>query len=258
MPQASPLIVADIGNSALKLAVVRGASPSASSLDNKLQWLHDRFDAAELEQWTPTSPARWCIASVHRGLAAALNHWITTFRPNHTTCELTHSDLPLEVHVDAPEKVGIDRLLTAVAANRRRLPTSAAITITAGTAVTVNAISLSGAFLGGAILPGWPLLAKALNQYTDALPLISDLGANNPAIGKNTADAIRSGLYFGLRGAVETLIEEFENTCGASSEVFIAGGDSRRLHAALGYGTLAPDLVLEGAAIVALARVEKS
>jgi hypothetical protein len=37
--------------------------------------------------------------------------------------ELTHRDLPLEIRLDAPEHVGIDRLLGAVAANARAAAT---------------------------------------------------------------------------------------------------------------------------------------
>jgi type III pantothenate kinase len=258
MFQASPLIVADIGNSAMKLAFASRNSAGQIEFTNKVQWLHEQFDSTQLAPFTAPESATWCISSVHRGKASWLQHIIVELLPGHQRIELTHHELPLKIEVDVPEKVGIDRLLTAVAVNSRRSANSAAITITAGTAVTVNAISASGAFLGGAILPGWPLLAKSLHEYTDALPFVNDLGADQPAIGKNTEAAIRSGLYFGLRGAVEAIVEEFEETCDANMEVFVAGGDSARLHAALGYGTLAPDLVLEGAAIVALAQAEKS
>lgn len=267
MPQ---IIVGDIGNSAIKLAIAQRNDQGVVELSNKLQWLHGDFNAAELERWAPSEEMHWCIASVHRSKTEMLKEWISSRRPNHHVQALTFTNLPLKILVDAPEKVGIDRLLSAVAANHRRGDGEAAITITAGTAVTVNAIDEQGAFLGGAILPGWPLLAKALHQYTDALPLVNDLCSINSlesttsgrgtrdsiqAIGKNTQDAIRSGLYFGLLGAISRLIGEYESLLRSKAEIFYAGGDASPIHHAIGRGVLAPDLVLEGVALAAFAGV---
>lgn len=255
MKDATGIIVVDIGNSAIKLAIARRNQKGAIELTNKLQWLHGDFNSMELEQWAPQGPIHWCIASVHRSKTEMIKEWITAARPEHELQVLSHTDLPLTIQVDAPEKVGIDRLLSAVAANRRKGHGQAAITITAGTAVTVNAIDEQGVFLGGAIVPGWPLLAKALHQYTDALPLVNDLSQLSKSIGKNTHNAIRSGLFFGLFGAVERLIAEFENQLGSKAVLIFAGGDAATIHKAIGRGVLAPDLVLEGAAIVAFARM---
>ncbi len=269
MSDATEIIVVDIGNSAIKLAIARRGQQGAIELTNKLQWLHGDFNSMELEQWAPQGPMQWCIASVHRSKTEMIKEWITAARPKHQLQVLSHTDLPLTIQVDAPEKVGIDRLLSAVAANRRKGYGEAAITITAGTAVTVNAIDEQGVFLGGAIMPGWPLLAKSLHQYTDALPLVSDLSLSNTkstgiasgtrdrnqAIGKNTHDAIRSGIYFGLLGAILRLIGEYERPFGYKAAIFYAGGDAEMIHKAIGRGYLAPDLVLEGAAIVAFARM---
>ena len=171
MDQVAPqIIVVDIGNSAIKLAIAHRNSRGQIGLESKLHWLHGDFSAAELDRWAPKDEAHWCIASVHQGKTESLLQWIAKFRPEQPFSELAYTDLPLRIEVDAPQRVGIDRLLTAVAANSRRQPAQAAITITAGTAVTINAIDPKGQFLGGAILPGKPLLAKVLHDYTDALP----------------------------------------------------------------------------------------
>src|SRR5436190_17130212 len=99
MKSATPLIVADIGNSALKLAIAQCDQDGNVQLSNKLQWLHGQFDAAELANWAPQEPTTWCIASVHRGKAAALKEWIAELRSDHQIFELAHSDLPLKIEV---------------------------------------------------------------------------------------------------------------------------------------------------------------
>ena len=83
--------------------------------------------------------------------------------------------MPLEVELEHPDKVGIDRLLNAVAANRRRQEHVAAILVDAGSAVTVDYLDGNGVFRGGAIFPGFRLMARALHDYTALLPIV-DIG----------------------------------------------------------------------------------
>tara|TARA_R110002072_G_scaffold287242_1_gene452597 strand:- start:43628 stop:44515 length:888 start_codon:yes stop_codon:yes gene_type:complete len=122
--------------------------------------------------------------------------------------------LKLDIQVDEPQRVGLDRLLNAVAANVIREVGVPAIIVDCGTATTVDLVSSSGSFCGGAILPGFTLCARALNQYTEVLPLISmtelfDLPPSedcHPALGSNTQAAIMSGVFWGQIGAVRELI----------------------------------------------------
>lgn len=119
--------------------------------------------------------------------------------------------IPLTVDVDAPDKVGIDRLLNAVATNVLRPKNRPAIMIDTGTAATVDFLAADGRFCGGAILPGFALSAQALHHYTALLPLLTvrEL-ANDPpvAAGRNTSDAIRSGVYWGHTGALKEVISQ--------------------------------------------------
>ncbi len=117
--------------------------------------------------------------------------------------------IPLVIDVDVPEKVGMDRLLNAVAANALRPKDRAALVIDTGTAAHVDLVTADGRFCGGAILPGFALSAQALHHYTALLPLLSvrELAQQPPAaLGRNTADAIRSGIYWGQVGALKELV----------------------------------------------------
>ena len=70
-----------------------------------------------------------------------------------------------------------------------------------GTAITVDLVSADGAFLGGAILPGIQMSARALHEFTDLLPLVdvSDLTAPPPALGTATDAGHAVGAVLGHR-----------------------------------------------------------
>ncbi len=150
--------------------------------------------------------------------------------------------IPLSVDVDFPEKVGLDRLLNAVAANAMRPKDRPVIVIDSGTATTVNFISSEGAFCGGAILPGLEMSAKALNHYTAVLPQlpVQDLGGEPPvAPGRNTREAIRIGLLWGQIGAIREIVRQIcihknlrepdfsgDREVGVSPWIILTGGGS--------------------------------
>ena len=58
--------------------------------------------------------------------------------------------MPPRFRVDTPVRVGIARLLAALAADRLRLRDRAAIVVDLGTAITVDLVDVDGAFAGGA------------------------------------------------------------------------------------------------------------
>lgn len=167
-------------------------------------------------------------------------------------------ELPITVDVDYPERVGMDRLLNAVAANVLRRENEPAIVIDVGTATTVDAISREGAFLGGAIIAGPELTARALHEYTAVLPLVSleELGSREPpVIGRNTQEAIASGLYWGHWQSVWSYCVRMMEPLGVTHapQTFLTGGAAhlfrQRLSPAHQY---LPHLTLQGLAISAL------
>ena len=160
---------------------------------------------------------------------------------------------PLTIRVEEPRRVGIDRLLNAVAVNELRDPLRPAVIVDSGTATTVDLVSADGAFEGGAILPGLALSAKALHEYTALLPLVSviELGQETPEpLGRNTRTAIRSGLFWGQLGAVKELIER---EAGPNADVFITGGGGALLTAYLPRARFESHLPLQGL-VLAVAR----
>ena len=170
---------------------------------------------------------------------------------------------PLTIDVDFPDKVGIDRLLGAIAVNVIRKPQQPAVIISSGTATTVDYVNEQGHFCGGAILPGFDLCAKALNQYTALLPLIEidlvlEAGGTPDEIGRNTHAAITSGLYWGHVGAVKDLLHRHTQIAPSESLVLLTGGAAPLLRPHLpGSVHSEPHLALQGLALV-VARLQSS
>jgi type III pantothenate kinase len=195
---------------------------------------------------------------------------------------LAAGDLPLRVAVPRPDMVGVDRLLDAVAANRLRDASRPAVVVDVGTAITVDAVSADGVFLGGAILPGIGMSARALHEFTDLLPLIdveqasSLLGESSrvrathqpqpmavrcthptslpPAVGRDTEAAMRSGLFWGAVGAIRELVARVADDAGSQPQVFLTGGAGPAVADLLGPDAHhVPHLTLAGIALTAQA-----
>lgn len=210
------LLAIDAGNSRIKFGLFRASrtSAEASLWPECAEFLavpvDDPVPCQELSRWTDRESCRVVISGSNPPVVQQLiDRW--DFGAEEPLAVRDCSRIPVIAEVDFPEKVGLDRLLNAVAVNVLRPASQAAIVIDSGTATTVDYVSAQGNFCGGAILPGMELSAKALHQYTALLPLlpVQDLSGPDPvAPGRNTRDAIRNGLFWGQVGAIRELIRQ--------------------------------------------------
>lgn len=213
-----------------------------------------RLDWDAISARMSAGPAAWYVASVHRAAEQRLQHWVRVHRPSDAYRRLKHDDFPIRIQVDQPDRVGTDRLAGAVAANALRHAEHGAIIVDAGTAITVNAVSADGQFLGGAILPGRTMAAAALCSETDLLPLVETDNDQPPpsALGRCTSAAIRSGLYWGTVGAIRQLVRRLQQCIGGPTDLFLTGGGMAGLAREIDdRADFIPDLVLRGIALTA-------
>jgi type III pantothenate kinase len=265
------MIAVDLGNTRMKLGRFARDGRKGDALpepvatfDVPISHESGEFDTQRLIAWCEefvSGQSAWLVASVHRGAAdrldATVAEWAQRSGVECPIRRLTYRDVPLEIRVDAPERVGIDRLVAAVAADRLRRPDRAVIVVDAGTAITVDLLDQNGAFCGGAILPGIAMSARALAEQTDALPRVAldHLGHPPAALGKSTMPAIESGLYWGAVGAIRELIHQLAGPLGAPPDVLLTGGASPDVADILAASESwsvrhVPHLVLSGIALV--------
>jgi type III pantothenate kinase len=227
VPQV-PLVAVDIGNSRIKLGLFNAADSCCHELPQPLnmQSVAPNLPANEIARWLPPqlTDAAWVIASVQRATSKRLVGLLQQHGVARVT-QLTAANLPLTVALPEPDRVGIDRLASAAAANRLREAGRGAIVIDLGSAITVDAVDARGQFLGGAILPGIGMSARALHQFTDLLPLseMTELREAPPPLGTNTTSALRSGLFWGAVGAIRELVARLSVNL-PSPQLFLTGG----------------------------------
>jgi type III pantothenate kinase len=147
--------------------------------------------------------------------------------------------------LETPQTTGVDRVLEVVGALEES-PGAAVIVVDCGSATTVNLGTGDRVFHGGAILPGLRLMSAALNLGTTALPAV-DVTARPVLPGRSTKAAIQAGLYFGLCGAIDRLINDLAQSSGTTPVVYVTGGDASVMAPGLQTGhIIAPHLVLKG------------
>src|SRR5205085_6637037 len=121
---------------------------------------------------------------------------------------------------DNPKEVGADRIVNALAAHAKY--GGPCVVVDFGTATTYDAVSEKGEFLGGAIAPGLQVAGESLFTATARLPQV-ELLAPRAAIGKNTVEAIQSGLVFGAAAELEGMIDRMEKELGPATVVATGG-----------------------------------
>jgi type III pantothenate kinase len=127
----------------------------------------------------------------------------------------------MPIRIDNPREVGADRLVNAVAAYER--VHGACVVVDFGTAITYDAVSAAGEYLGGIISPGAEISIDALSERAAKLPKI-ELAEPRSLIGKSTVDAIRSGIVYGYAGQVEGIVRRLRAQLGATTPVIATGG----------------------------------
>jgi type III pantothenate kinase len=161
------------------------------------------------------------------------------------------SRLPFRMDYETPLTLGADRVAAAAGAwVRRGDPGRGIIAVDAGTAVTVDAVTSRGVYLGGLIAPGPELLRKALHDGTAQLPLV-ELEPGAPLIGRTTVEAIQSGIMNGFAASVEGVVQRMAAELEGSSRLYLTGGWSAFLRSRIKQRSfLVPDLVLEGVRVL--------
>lgn len=160
----------------------------------------------------------------------------------------SETDTGLHILYDNPREVGADRIVNSVAAFHRY--GGPCVVVDLGTAITFDAVSANAEYLGGVICPGIGMSVQGLFSRTARLPLV-DFLEPKLLIGTNTVTSMQSGLYYGVIGMIDGILERMIDTLGPDTKTIATGGQSELIIA--GSRRLKandPDLTLEGLQLI--------
>ena len=127
----------------------------------------------------------------------------------------------LNILLENPGQTGADLVVADVAALRQYKPPL--IVIDMGTATTMSVLDANGAHIGGCIIPGVKISLDALTDRTALLPGLQ-LDQPKKAIGRNTIDAMRSGIMLGTACMLDGMVQRMEEELGMKTTVVMTGG----------------------------------
>lgn len=130
----------------------------------------------------------------------------------------------MAVLVDNPLEVGADRIVNGVAAFHKF--SGPCIVVDFGTAITFDAISAKGEYLGGVIAPGLGIASEALFSRAARLPRV-EIKDPGKVIGTNTVTHMQAGLYYGAIDMVDGMIARMKAELGGDVAVIATGGQAR-------------------------------
>jgi len=152
---------------------------------------------------------------------------------------------PIKNYYKTPKTLGKDRLAALVAANNI-FPNTNVLIFDAGTALTIDFINAKSEYYGGNISPGIKMRFKALNYFTDKLPLIDNYSFFYDEMGNNTNNAVISGVLRGIVSEVLGYIDSFKEKY-PDLKIIFTGGDTFFFEKILKRDIFAdPDLVIKG------------
>jgi len=238
------LLAVDAGNSRIKWGVhdagtwvATGAVPTANASELKDAW-----------SALASKPLRAIVSNVAGSMTgeaiamaiAAIGAEIIPYAPRSMQAGVQNG-------YEIPAQLGGDRWAALIAARRRA--TGSCVVVNAGTTIVVDALTGSGEFLGGMILPGLDLMLEVMAQRIGSLGVPPGHFETFP---RRTSDALSSGAIYAATGAIESMARRLAAKTGEVPAILLSGGAAAQLLLHIrGSVEHVEGLVLEGLVIAA-------
>lgn len=238
------LLTVDVGNSTVAAAAFRGERIAfRGRVPTPRAWTGRTFASLLPPPW-PGRVRAAVVSSVvprlDRALGAAVRRACGT-RPLFLNDRV---DAGLPLRIDRPSELGADRIADCVGALALFPPPL--VVIDSGTAITFDLVDRAGAYRGGCILPGIGVAIQALADHAARLRRVAFAVPRSP-LGRNTADSIRAGIFYGYEGALAHLIALYRRRLGPRTTVVATGGMMGAFRGRVpGIDAFAPDLIFIG------------
>ncbi|MCD6256524.1 type III pantothenate kinase, partial [Candidatus Aerophobetes bacterium] len=247
-------LVIDIGNTVVKVGLFekeklllrgnfsthpyRESDEWGISLKN---WLNIHLGSSIIDKVIISSVAQTALVPIKKAIPRY-------FKVN--PVEVNYKLAGIPVLCDNPEEVGADRIANAVAIVR--MYTLPAVAVDFGTATTFDVISEGGEYIGGVIAPGIRVASESLWQRAERLFPV-EFRKPSFVIGKNTADNLTSGIFYGCIGMVKEILNQIEHEMGQIKSIVATGGLGEIVSSECKMiSSVNPDLTLQGLNFIAL------
>ena len=232
-------LVIDLGNTKAKVAIFEG-----NELKLRRSWKNLSIERLE-KLFIEFSISHSIISSV-----VDTNTELIKYLERHSKqIQLSgKSELPINIKYKTPMSLGADRIANAVAGNDA-FPDDPVLIIDAGTCIKFDFVDKEMNYWGGAISPGISMRYRALNTFTDKLPLIQR-SDKKIWLGRTTEESIQCGVEYGVleevKGFINRYNKEYDNL-----KVIVTGGDASFFVSRLKKRIFAdPNLLVKGLHII--------
>jgi len=203
-------LVIDIGNTLIKLAIFNGNELIESITEEEIN--EKTIDALIQKH------------NIKNGIFSSVGAANESLLKKYNFLQLTHlTPLPLAINYKTPETLGLDRIAAVVGAKTIYGNTDTLV-MDLGTCITYDFLNAKNEYLGGSIAPGFKMRFKALNHFTEKLPLVNFNKAALKLIGNTTESSIISGVYNGMKneilGTINNYILQYPTL-----KIVVTGGD---------------------------------
>lgn len=186
-----------------------------------------------------------CTSAIISSVGSVNKSQIDELRAEISLIELDYdTKVPFVNKYATPKTLGVDRI-ALVSSAISKYPNKNVLIIDAGTCITYDFVNNEGNYYGGAISPGLQMRYKALNVFTENLPLLEPSEIVE-LIGNSTETSIHSGIINGVINEIDGVIEQYRKK-NTDLTIVLTGGDIKFLSNRLKNGIFAnPNFLLEG------------
>lgn len=249
------LLAFDIGNTNIHLGLWDGASWRLSwrartvgdkMMDEYAVLVRNFLDTAAVQHGAIKAA---CISSVVPSLTPTFQELTRRYLKLAPLTVSSELELGIRIAIDMPEQAGADRLCNAAALSQ--LFGAPAVCIDFGTSTNFDVLSADNAYIGGVIAPGIGLAHDALVSRAAQLHKVELVPPPQP-IGRNTVQAMQSGIFWGYTGMIESLLRRILAQLDApETKVVATGGLAPVFKAHINLiDEFAPELTLDGLRLI--------
>jgi type III pantothenate kinase len=248
------LLIVDIGNTNVVIALHDGSTYVASwRINSDVKKTSDEYyviveSMLKQTNFDPKRIESSIICSVVPNLTRSFEKVVKTVS-NTKPLMVSHKTAGTLVKESIPAELGYDLLSNAVAGHFL-YPNETVMVIDFGTALTFTTVNAKGEILGASIAPGLITAVNSLFNNTAQIPQVQ-LKIPHSAIGRDSDEAIRSGIMFGFAGLVDSMVERTEKELGCDLKIIITGGLSQTIAPLLHHvDEIKPKHTLDGLRII--------